>query len=102
MWMGGCVPLGYDLKERELFINKKEAQVVKHIYEQYLKIGNVRQLKKYLEDNSYVSKVRLSKTGKQSGGNAFTRGVLYSILKNPIYIGKVKHKKQQYEGRFVV
>src|SRR5260370_27376615 len=38
------------------------------------------------------SKVRVAKNGKQSGGNPFFRGALYSLLSNPIYIGEIRHK----------
>lgn len=33
------------------------------------------------------------------GGNPYSRGALYSILKNPIYIGKIRHKDQSYDGQ---
>jgi hypothetical protein len=36
--------------------------------------------------------------GRQSGGTAFSRGHLYLILSNPIYIGRIPHKGRSYEG----
>jgi site-specific DNA recombinase len=32
LWMGGVVPLGYDLRERRLVINPAEAEVVRQIF----------------------------------------------------------------------
>jgi hypothetical protein len=36
--------------------------------------------------------------GMQSGGTAFSRGHLYRILSNPIYIGRIPHRGRSYEG----
>src|SRR5438105_2465049 len=45
MWMGGNVPLGYDVRDRRLVVNRPEAVTVKHIYERYLELGSVRLLR---------------------------------------------------------
>lgn len=87
MWMGGFVPLGYDLENRKLLINAKEAQTVQYIYRRYLEFGCVRLLKEDLDRQGIHSKVR-----KQKGGCSFSRGILYKILSNPIYIGQIRHK----------
>ena len=60
MWMGGTVPLGYDVRERRLVINQAEAATVRHIYERYLELGCVRQLSQELQHRGIVSKVRVS------------------------------------------
>src|SRR6202011_3778937 len=61
MWMGGVPPLGYEVRQRRLVVNSTEADVVKLIYNRYLKLGCVRQLSKELERREIVSKVRVSK-----------------------------------------
>src|SRR5207248_9779979 len=45
IWMGGTLPLGYDVRERKLAVNREEARTVKHIFERYLELGGVRELK---------------------------------------------------------
>src|SRR5690242_9768850 len=35
MWMGGMLPLGYDVKDRKLVVNEREAESVRHIYRRY-------------------------------------------------------------------
>ena len=45
MWMGGTVPLGYDVKDRKLVINKAEARTVIDIYRRYLRLKSVRALR---------------------------------------------------------
>ena len=40
--MGGHPPLGYDIVERKLVINKAEAKVIRHIFTHYLELGGVK------------------------------------------------------------
>src|SRR5215469_1859863 len=42
MWMGGMVPLGYDVSDRQLVINPTEAELVRQIYVRYLELRSVR------------------------------------------------------------
>ena len=99
MWMGGVPPLGYDVRERRLVINPAEADTVRNIYERYLELGCVRQLSKELEQRGIKSKVRVSRNGIKSGGCRFSRGALYELLANPIYIGEIRHKQERHPGQ---
>jgi site-specific DNA recombinase len=99
IWMGGTVPLGYDLRERHLVINEAEAKQVTQIYRRYLELGSVRLLKQELDQRGVVSKVRLSRKGSNSGGKSFSRGALYELLSNPIYIGEIRHKREHHPGQ---
>ena len=88
MWMGGSVPLGYEVKERKLLVKPADAETVRQIYRLYLELGSVRLLQKEVEARG----VRSVK------GYAMTRGALYTMLSNPIYVGRIRHKKQHHEG----
>jgi site-specific DNA recombinase len=99
MWMGGVVALGYDVRERRLVVNQDEAATVRHIFQRYLELGSVRLLKDDLDRSGMVSKIRVSKMGAQSGGCAFSRGALYELLSNPIYIGEIRHKNDRHPGQ---
>jgi site-specific DNA recombinase len=99
MWMGGVVPLGYDLEDRHLVMNAEEAERVRRIFEAYLAEGYVSKLQIYLEKNNIRSKKRMSKTGNASGGNAFSRGALYTMLQNRVYLGEITHKGTPYPGQ---
>ncbi len=98
MWMGGAVPLGYDAVNRKLRINAEEAKTVRLLFELYLKLGSVRQLQEECQRLGLRTKLRTMLDGRQSGGTAFSRGHLYRILSNPIYIGRIPHKGRSYEG----
>jgi len=99
MWMGGVPPLGYDVRERQLVANNAEADTVRFIYQRYLELGCVRQLSQELERRGIVSKVRVSLKGNRSGGCRFSRGALYELLANPIYVGEIRHRQERHPGQ---
>ena len=99
MWMGGFVPLGYDVCDRRVVIDEREAQTVRYIFRRYQELGCVRLLKEDLDRRGVVSKRRTSKTGIESGGHSFSRGALYALLSNPIYVGEIRHKKLRHPGQ---
>jgi site-specific DNA recombinase len=99
IWMGGCPSMGYDVCDRRLVVNQTEAATVREIYQRYLKTGSVPKLKEALERDGIVSKIRVSRKGNKSGGLSFSRGALYELLSNPIYIGEVRHKRERHPGQ---
>jgi site-specific DNA recombinase len=97
--MGGCPSIGYDVCDRRLVVNQAEATTVRQIYQRYLKTGSVPKLKKGLDRDGVVSKIRVSRKGIRSGGQSFSRGALYELLSNPIYIGEIRHKRERHPGQ---
>jgi len=98
MWMGGMVPLGYDVKDRKLVVNEREAETVRHIYRRYAALGSVLALKEELDGDGVVSKARVDKYGRRTGGRPLARGALYLMLQNRIYRGEIVHKDNSYPG----
>lgn len=98
MWMGGNIPLGYNITNRKLLVNETEAPNVKLIFEKYLEIRSVSATAEYLNKNSYITKSWSKKNGEITGGAKYTKNNLKSLLSNPIYIGKIKHKDKVYDG----
>ena len=99
MWMGGVVPLGYDLQDRKLTPNREGAALIQKIFEAYLEQGCVSELQVHLTRLGIVSKRRVSKSGNATGGKAFSRGALYALLQNRIYLGEITHKDTSYPGQ---
>jgi site-specific DNA recombinase len=60
--------LGYDVRERKLVVNQDEARTVREIFERYLELGSVRELKNDLDLGGMVSAVKLSRKGNRRGG----------------------------------
>jgi DNA invertase Pin-like site-specific DNA recombinase len=99
MWMGGLVPLGYDCIDRQLVVNRAEASTVREIFRQYLRLGCVNKLKEFLKNKRIRSKIRTSKAGRTGGGATYSRGALYHLLNNRIYIGETVHRNESYVGQ---
>ena len=99
MWMGGNVPLGYDVKERKLIVNDAEAETVRQIFRCYAELGSVRVLGHELDRLGVVSKRRAGAGGVLAGGNRFSRGALYTLLQNHLYRGEIAHQGNVYPGQ---
>lgn len=98
MWMGGVVPLGYDVIDRKLIINEAEAKTVRTIFRLYLELANVRLVKEQADKLDLRTKLRKPNNGRRLGGEPFTRGHIYKLLSNPVYVGEISHKGQTYSG----
>ena len=88
MWMGGFVPMGYDVVDRKLVINEAEAATVRHMFQRFVELGSATLLTREL-----VSKGTLNKRGKP-----IDKGFLYKLFRNRLYIGEAVHKGTSYPG----
>jgi len=98
MWMGGLPSLGYDVQNRKLIVNDKEALTVLHIFRRYVQLRSVRALQTELDGAGMRSKRRTLADGTDYGGQKFSRGALYLMLQNRIYRGDITHKGNAYPG----
>ncbi|XXK29831.1 recombinase family protein [Rhodobacteraceae bacterium nBUS_24] len=99
MWMGGVPPMGYRPENRSLAVEPEDAATVRHIFNRYLDLSSVRRLQAELDRKTYRTPIRTTKSGKQTGGRSFSKGKLYSMLSNPVYIGKIRHRDKVHEGQ---
>jgi site-specific DNA recombinase len=88
MWMGGFVPLGYDVKDRKLVVNEGEAAILRMIFERFTRIGSATTLVRSLRAEGI--------TGKR--GKLVDKGYLYKLLNNRVYVGEAVHKGTAYAG----
>lgn len=88
MWMSGCPPLGYKKENKKLVVEEKEAQKVKLIFDKYLDLQSVPKLMEYLKTGNIRTR----------SDKEFFKGELYHMLSNKVYIGKIVHKENVYEG----
>ena len=98
LWVGGMVPLGYELKDGKLLIVKEEAEQVRTIFTRYLELGSVNRLVVELRERGFRTKLRQLSTGSSRGGIAFTQGPLFHVLRNRFYIGEVLYKNEICPG----
>lgn len=97
--MGGFVPLGYDNVNHQLVINKDEAEAVRRIFLRYLELKSVTILQEELRNQGVRSKQRTAADGRELGGAVLSRGTVYHLLSNPVYIGKTLHKDVLHSGK---
>ena len=102
MWMGGQLPLGYNLPSdpatRALVVNDLEAEQVRLIFRRYLELGSVHALATWLASQQICSKAVITSKGRRRGGLPFSRGALFHLLKNRLYLGLIVHGRKAYPG----
>jgi site-specific DNA recombinase len=98
MWLGGRIPIGYDIRDKKLVINQQEAETVRHIFKRYLDLKSVKLLQTDLEQSRITSKAHLAKDGTPCGACVIYRGALSHILTNQIYRGMIAFKGELYDG----
>ena len=99
-WNGGRPPLGYDHDEKlGLVINILESKIVTIIFNKYIELASYKRVAQYINDSGYRTKDYNSRRGKKQGNNTFNDSAIARILKNPLYIGKIKHKGQLHKGK---
>ncbi|MBL9060396.1 MAG: recombinase family protein [Mangrovicoccus sp.] len=98
LWMGGYVPLGYEPDGRTLKVVAAEAETVKQIYELYLAHGSIRAVRDAALGLGLRSKRREGPAGRMQGGTLFDRGHIHHILTNPLYAGRIRHKREIHPG----
>src|SRR3954454_25402707 len=100
LWMGGFVPSGYRAKDRTLVVDPKEAGIIRMIFRRYLELGTVSKLETELAEGEQRTRAFVANgNGNVWGDRPYSSGHLYSLLSNPIYAGKIRHKDKLYNGQ---
>jgi site-specific DNA recombinase len=88
MWMGGWAPLGYDVRDRKLVINAREAAHVRFIFKRFERLRSVTKLIPILAAEGIKTK----------SNKPVEKGYVYRIISNPVYVGEARHKGTCYPG----
>ena len=88
MWMGGSVPLGYEVRDRKLVVDEAEAARVRRVFEGFVATGSATKLVPVLRAEGVLTKT----------GRPFDKGSVYKLLNNRTYLGEVAHKGKAYPG----
>jgi site-specific DNA recombinase len=98
LWVGGKVPLGYAVKERQIVVVEEDAALVRSIFQLYLELGSLNLLMKELRKRDLRTKVQQLKSGRTIGGIPFTRGPLSYLLRNRFFVGEIVYKGEVLPG----
>lgn len=88
MWMGGFVPMGYDVKDRKLVVNAAEAATVRMIFERFAALGSASTLARALQAEDVRNK----------RGKRIDKGFIYKLISSRVYLGEAVHKGTSYPG----
>ncbi len=88
MWMGGCPPLGYDVRDRKLVVNETEAALVRRIFQGFVELESGMKLARQLRAEGATTK----------RGKPLNKVDIYRILNNRVYLGDAVHKGTAYPG----
>ena len=99
-WLGGPPPLGYDVDRdrKRLVENAEEAAIVRHIFRRYVVLRSTPQLVAELNEQGYRTKSWTTTKGKLRPGALWHKANISRLLRNPVYIGRVRHHDETYEG----
>ncbi|WP_353239473.1 recombinase family protein [Limnohabitans sp.] len=98
IWMGGMPPLGYDVSDRKLIPNPEEAKVVREMFTRFAAMPSMATLVRDMRARGVTSKSWTTGKGIERQGKLITKGYVYKVFKNPVYIGMAAYKGQQYPG----
>jgi site-specific DNA recombinase len=98
IWMGGYVPLGYEVKDRNLIIVERDAAIVRRIFECFAATGSVTDVCRELALDRVTTKATRLKDGGVKNGAPMDKKYLAKVLRNPIYIGELRHKGDTHAG----
>lgn len=87
-WIGGSVPFGYIVENKRLIPDSKNIQIVSAIFNRYLQV----------EETAIIARELNASDIKPKNGNVWTPKMIYTILRNPTYIGEVLYKGEIYKG----
>ena len=88
MFIHGTAPIGYIKKDGTLIPDNEQVPIINLIFKKYLELKSVSKLQAYLKENGIKTKT----------GKFFAKGNLHNLLRNKIFIGKIVHKDEEYEG----
>lgn len=99
MWMGGTIPLGYDVKDRKLVVNEVEAELVRDIFRRFAEHGSAVTLVRELAAEGKTTKSWTTQRGRFRPGRPIDQPYIYALLRNPLYLGFIDHKGKRYKGQ---
>ena len=91
MWMGGWAPLGYEVRDRKLVVNEVDAELVRSIFQRFVKTGSI----------TILARELIAEDVRNKYNKLIDKGILYKMLNNPVYIGVAVHKGASYPGEHV-
>lgn len=95
---GGLPPFGYIVTPDGLKIDKPEAKIVRFVFDEFLRTRRYTKVMTAVREQKLCSSVKYSPRGKPRGGKPISPGTVYSIVRNPMYVGEIRGHGRTYPG----
>ena len=99
IFMGGYPALGFDIKDRQLLINEAEAITVRRIFQRFSELRSVTEVCREMALDGITTKAWTTQEGKARHGTPMDKKYLSKALRNPLYVGEIRHKGAVYAGQ---
>ena len=97
-WTGGTVPVGYDVNDHKLVVNKAEAWIVRLIFERYLALKSTLKVVHELNAAGYRTKARKRKNAQTKHPSLWSVAAVTRVLRNPIFAGFIPLGDERFPG----
>lgn len=88
LWNGGNVPYGYAAANKRLMINAEEAPRIQFMFQRFASNPSLAQLRDELHRRGWYTRSE----------KPWSKSALDQILRNPIYVGRIRFNDQLYKG----
>lgn len=96
---GGLPPFGYIATPDGLKIDNSEAEIVKFIFDEFLRTKRYTRVMTTVRERGLCSSVKYSPHGKPRGGTQISPSTVYGIVQNPMYVGEIRGHDRTYPGK---
>lgn len=96
---GGLPPFGYVSTADGLRIDDAEAEIVRFIFDEFLRTKRYTAVMKAVREAGLCSSIKYSKRGEPRGGKPLNPSTVYQIIQSPIYVGEIQGHDRTYHGR---
>jgi DNA invertase Pin-like site-specific DNA recombinase len=98
IWVGGPIPLGYRSVAKKLEIVPDEANLVRKIFADYMRLGSIGALAASLNGEGLRPKPRPLANGRTLAADCYRVGPLAHLLKNRFYVGEIAYRDEVHQG----
>ena len=85
---GGLPPFGYKRENKKFIISKKEAEIIRLIFETYIETGSINKVYDLLKEKNI----------RNRNNKYFQKPIITYIVKNAVYAGKINYGNKVYQG----
>lgn len=92
-------PLGYDVVDRKLVVNAREAALVRDIFRRYAEHGSAARLVREMAVEGHTTKAWVTQGGRQRTGRHIDQQYIFALLRNRIYLGEIRNRGVWYAAQ---